>query len=117
MNALKTLRLSRGMNQGDIADILGITRAAYTNIENGKRQLDNNNLILLADYFGVSTDFLLGRVAESDETQKEPAVKDSELDPELISLMESLSEEDFQRVKDFVAGLKAARGEPTSHQP
>lgn len=117
MNILKSLRIARGKNQSEIADLLGITRAAYTNIENGKRQLDNNNLIILADYFGVSVDYLLGREIITTQTNNQPAAEGSELDPELISLMEGLPQEDFQRVKDFVAGLKAAREEPASRHP
>jgi len=61
MKSLKSLRLSAGETQAQIAALLGITRAAYTNIENGKREPDFEILNKLADYYGVTTDFLFGR--------------------------------------------------------
>lgn len=117
MNILKSLRYAKNEKQSEIANLLGITRAAYSNIENGKRQLDNNNLLILADHYNVSVDYLLGREKKVTETEDQPAAEDNELDVELVNLMENLSQEDFQRVKDFVAGLKAARGEPSSRHP
>ena len=61
MSILKELRISSHQTQQQIADLLGITRAAYTNIENGKRGCDADNLVTLARHYGVSTDYLLGR--------------------------------------------------------
>lgn len=117
VQSLKKLRKGNGLTQKSLGNIIGVSESAISLYESGKRQPDQETLGKFASYFHVTVDYLLGREDEPNETQKEPAVKDSELDPELISLMESLSEEDFQRVKDFVAGLKAARGESASHQP
>lgn len=66
MSILKELRISSHQTQQQIADLLGITRAAYTNIENGKRRCDADNLVTLARHYGVSTDYLLGRTDYSD---------------------------------------------------
>lgn len=52
--------------------MLGITRGAYTNIENGKREPDIATMILLADHYGVTLDYLLGH-------EKKPTVKDDGL--------------------------------------
>lgn len=71
MKQLRELRKSRGKTQADIAEYLGITRAAYTNIENEKRQPDRFTLQRLADYYSVSVDYLLGRV--NDQTHPTPA--------------------------------------------
>lgn len=40
MTRLKELRKEKELTQQYIADMLGITRGAYTNIENGKREPD-----------------------------------------------------------------------------
>lgn len=61
MLRLKEARESKGYTQQDVADFLKITRAAYTNIENEKRDPDTNTLNKLADYFKVNLDYLLGR--------------------------------------------------------
>lgn len=61
MKHLKELRTKHGYTQNEIAKILGISRAAYTNIENGKREPDFDTLNKLCDIFNVSSDYLLGR--------------------------------------------------------
>ena len=106
MNCLKDLRKTRNVTQVKVANYLGITRGAYTNIENGRRQLDPTSICKLADYFGVTTE----------PAKNQPIADGDELDRELIDLMRDLSPEDFQRVKDFVAGLKAARGASSSRR-
>ncbi|PJN91009.1 hypothetical protein CVN76_07415 [Bacillus sp. mrc49] len=40
---------------------MGVTRTAYNNYEQGKRQLDYNSLIQLAEYYKVSLDYLFQR--------------------------------------------------------
>ncbi len=58
---LKQLREERHLSQKDISDFLGITRQAVASYELGKREPDYEILRKLADYFGVSVDYLLGR--------------------------------------------------------
>ena len=111
MSILKALRNSRNKTQNDIADMLGITRPAYANIENGKRQIDNNNLVALAEYYGVSTDYILGRSEDIKDKQKEPIVDpDDELRARAIASVQKLSDPALIRVLDFLAGMKAGQG-------
>ncbi len=56
---LRRLRRERKTSQQAIADFLGITRQAYSNYEFGKRQPDNETLLMLAEYYHVSVDSLL----------------------------------------------------------
>lgn len=58
---LTSIRKKREYTQQRVADYLGITRPAYTAYERGTRQPDFNTLIRLADFFEVSTDYLLGK--------------------------------------------------------
>ncbi|MFZ5989269.1 MAG: helix-turn-helix domain-containing protein [Bacillota bacterium] len=58
---LKQLREENRLSQKDIADYLGITRQAVASYELAKREPDYDVLKKLADYFGVSVDYLLGR--------------------------------------------------------
>lgn len=55
------LRKQRGLSQGDIADVLGITRQQYQLYESGKREIWLHQMIELADFYGVSMDFIVGR--------------------------------------------------------
>ena len=58
---LKDLREDNDLKQADIANILYITQQTYSNYENAKSEIPIIHLIKLADFYNVSTDFLLGR--------------------------------------------------------
>jgi transcriptional regulator with XRE-family HTH domain len=60
-NRLKELRSQKKKTQKEIAAFLGITRQGYGNYENGVTEPDTETIQKLADFFGVSTDYLLGR--------------------------------------------------------
>lgn len=66
MERLKELRKKLKQNQTQVANYLGITVSAYGNYELGQREPDNATLTKLADYFGVSTDYLLERDKKSE---------------------------------------------------
>lgn len=55
------LRMDRNMKQEDLAAILNISRSALANWESGNRRIDIETLVVIADFFGVSCDYLLGR--------------------------------------------------------
>ncbi len=61
MNRLKELRLKSGKKQTDVAEFLGVTPAAFSYYETGKRELDSASIIKLSEYFSVSADYLLGK--------------------------------------------------------
>ena len=68
---IKELRKQRGISQTELGEILGVTRSTICQYEQGKRQPDNTTLVKLADFFGVSVDYLLGR----SEMKKAPSIQ------------------------------------------
>ncbi|MFQ7854674.1 MAG: helix-turn-helix domain-containing protein [Flavonifractor plautii] len=58
---LRDLREDHDMTQAQIAAILGIDQRVYSIYETGKRDIPLHHLVTLADYYKVSTDYLLGR--------------------------------------------------------
>ena len=59
---LKALRKSKGFaNAKDFCDAVGISFNTYQNYETGKRVPTTEMLVKLADFYGVTTDYLLGR--------------------------------------------------------
>ena len=58
---IRDLREDRDLKQEDMARLLSCTQACYSNYENGKRDIPTEVLSRIADIFGVSTDYLLGR--------------------------------------------------------
>ena len=61
---LRTLREEKGIKQAEMADVLGCTSRNYQRIEYGESNVPATTLMILADYFGVTTDYLLGRSEE-----------------------------------------------------
>jgi transcriptional regulator with XRE-family HTH domain len=58
---LKEERKKRKLTQEDIAKILNISRASYTLYETGKNTPTLENIKILADYYNVPIDYLVGR--------------------------------------------------------
>lgn len=58
---IKQLRLSFNLNQVEFANKLSITKQTVSNWENNNIMPSIDMLIKIADFFGVTTDYLLGR--------------------------------------------------------
>lgn len=61
MNRLKELRKAKGLTQVEVSKFVGISQNSYSYWENDKVKIDNASIIKLADFFGVTVDYLLGR--------------------------------------------------------
>ena len=59
-NRLKELRTIRGLSQMQLALAVGVSQSAIAKWELGKTEPTASAIILLAAYFGESTDYLLG---------------------------------------------------------
>lgn len=58
---LKSLRKNKKLTQSDMANMLGITRQGYAKYENDESEPDLATIDKLAEFFNVTTDYLLGR--------------------------------------------------------
>ena len=57
---IKELRLENGMTQTEVGDIIGVKRHSVYTYERGLNYPEVRCLIMLADYFKVSLDYLVG---------------------------------------------------------
>ena len=62
---LRDLLEDHDKTQQQIADILGTSQTMYARYERGANELPLRHLLTLADYYGVSVDYLLGRSDEA----------------------------------------------------
>ena len=62
-NKLKSLRISKDMTQVKLAEKLGVKKQSISNWENGNIMPSVEMLEKIADFFSVSTDYLLDRAA------------------------------------------------------
>lgn len=67
---LSKLRIERHLNQKDLGLVFGVSTSAIGMWETNKRFPDLNMLIKIANYFNVSTDYLLGLSPASSSTQE-----------------------------------------------
>ena len=58
---LRDLREDHDKTQQEIADILGTSQTMDARYERGANELPLRHLLTLAEYYGVSADYLLGR--------------------------------------------------------
>ena len=63
-NRLKDLREDRDLKQAALAEYLQIHQTTYSDYELEKLNIPINVLHKLADYYGTSIDYLLGRTGE-----------------------------------------------------
>ncbi|NPV80689.1 MAG: helix-turn-helix domain-containing protein [Firmicutes bacterium] len=59
---LRALREKKEVTQKEVGDLVGVTDAAVGMWEQGKRLPDAETIARLADFFGVTVDYLVGRV-------------------------------------------------------
>lgn len=59
------LRQDRGLTQKELGDILCVSSGTISNYENGVHLPDVDKVIALANYFQVTTDYLLGRTSSN----------------------------------------------------
>lgn len=62
---LKDIREDRELTQGFVGKLLKTTQQQYSKYEKGIQEIPVHHLITLAEYYHVSTDYLLGRTDDS----------------------------------------------------
>ena len=70
-NRIRDLREDRDMRQSDLAAAVGIDQRTISNYETGKTNPDSDALIKLAEFFGVTIDYLVGRSNYNISTDQE----------------------------------------------
>lgn len=74
------LRKRRSLTQPELAKVMNVSQSTMTSWENDRRSVSNDDLIKLADFFEVTTDYLLGR--DVDDNLTVAAHMDDDLTPE-----------------------------------
>lgn len=113
-NILKQLRIEHNLTQKEFADIIGVAQSTLGMYEQNRRKPEYDKLNKIADYFGVSTDLLLGRCTDDYNLEKDlkniPLVPGytrrtihiEGTDVELISDDEDLTDDDYKNISDLV---------------
>lgn len=73
MERLRELRKSKGISLKELGAIIGVAESTMSLYESGKRQPDYETLLKLAEYYGVTVDYLL-RGSEEEHLPEELAI-------------------------------------------
>lgn len=95
---LLELRKENKKTQQQVADYLKITRPAYTAYERGTRHPDYETLEKIADFFSVTTDYLLGRT-DTVFPQEHMVGRNDKIHPSKISNVVTLTPEEHSLLK------------------
>lgn len=113
MNRLKQLRESRGLTQKEVADVICKAPSNYANYETGRRDMGTDTLLILADFFGVTTDYILGRDREA---ELEAKANEKQLDEllvaeiqQLMSKVKDLDQKQTKQVYQYIDFLKSIK--------
>jgi len=58
---IRDLRNDKDLSQADIAKVLDMSQTGYSKYETGENDIPTRVLLILADFYGVSVDYLLSR--------------------------------------------------------
>lgn len=97
---LKTLRRERGITQQQLADGVGISKGGLSYYENSGRTPDISILERFADYFGVTTDYLLGRTnAQTQKAKLQAVCNYTGLSDKSVELLSDLKENSPEQLR------------------
>ena len=106
MMRLKQIRKERGVKQTTLCAALGIAQSTLSSWENSIYEPDQNTTLKLADYFGVSVDYLLGRETPTptptDNTITEERLRALGIDTDKL---ENLSDEQLSVIRTTLSAL------------
>lgn len=106
---LKRARENAGLTQTQAAQKIGVSDGTYKNYEQGKREPNGDKIVTIANAFGVTTDYLLGR-----PDAKEPAdpidklMTVDEMEKDLLREWLSLDEDSRKSFLDVLRKIVAA---------
>lgn len=111
---LTQLRKELNLTQEQLAEKLGIgyTRTAISAWEVGRNEPSNEDTIKIANFFGVSTDFLLGK---SDIRNPEQQIKD-EFSFAYHKETEGLSEDEIKEALEFYKRIKYGKNKEKQNE-
>lgn len=109
---LKALRKERGVTQQQLADGVGISKGGLSYYENAGRTPDISILERFADYFGVTTDYLLGRTnAQTKKTKLQAVCNYTGLSDKAVNLLSDLKENSPAQLRAINFLLEQAAGD------
>ena len=114
-NNLKKLRKERNLTLEELAERTKISKTYLRELETGNKRLNEDNIRVLAEFFNVTYDYLLGRItteligknyhlSEIDKLQSNHKFK-SELEKKVMYLITTLKDDDLKTIEALTKHL------------
>lgn len=103
---LVKLRLNLSLSQNLVAEKLNVSAATYNRYEKNQRSPDNATLVLLADFYNVSIDFLLGR---SDKVYSTQATYMTDFEKQLIESTSNFTKTEQDKVLEYITFISSQK--------
>ena len=103
MNRIAELRKKRNMSQKQFSKLLNVAQNTISQWETGKRDIDSTTLIKIAEFFNVSTDYLL---CLTDMPSPPTQEKTPSYQEEVLRDIEDITPEMASEVRQFINYLK-----------
>lgn len=106
MNKIAEMRKQAGLTQSKLSAAIGVSRSTLAMYETNKSEPDFKTISKLADFFGVSVDYLLGRA------EKSPAAQDAQsghVDEFVRDFGDLFADEDFIKYAKLYKIMDAAQ--------
>ncbi len=107
---IKQLRKDKELSQDELGKIFNISGPAVSKWETGQTEPDNKTLKMIANFFGVTTDYLLGNEIQANKIND--AIKEKDVLKRLLikngymKENEDLSDEEFEKLMKFIVSNK-----------
>ena len=106
-NRIKLLREEKKIKQDELAKVLSISPSAVGMYERDEREPNNEITLKLAEYYGVSTDYLLGKT----DIRKAEAINIDDADIAFYNGVKGLNDTNKAILKGIIEGLTAKQKE------
>lgn len=103
---LKSLREEHDMTQAQVGEIICVSRSTVSGYETKGRQPSHEKLIILAELFDVSMDYLIGGDSDNFEQKSSSFATEQEFDKQFISVYNSLSHDSKEEAYKYLCYLR-----------
>jgi transcriptional regulator with XRE-family HTH domain len=109
---LRELRKQKRKTLRQVQDDLGINYSNLAQIERGEHNCNSDTLGMLAQYYGVSIDYLLGNIDKPNVVNIQVVDDDgtiTDLQYELLDMTKGLTVDDMHKISEYVDFLKSRK--------
>lgn len=107
MNNIRIRRRALGLTMKQLASIVGVTEAAISHYETGRREPDNDMLLSIANALGVTVDYLIAHEeSPSPVPAQEKAPATDPLTEQIMAKARTMNEEELRQLLRIMDAVK-----------